>query len=87
MARRRPSLLSPTAYLRRGAMYKGVLGGSRGWLAVGALVWGPRLVKKAIGKNEEIVTTEVMRPGDVLRLETIPQQTRKQRRAATRTDG
>jgi hypothetical protein len=85
--RRRPSLLSPTAYLRRGALYKGVFGGSRGWLAVGALVWGPRLVKKALGRTEEVVTVETMRPGDVLRLETIPQTTRRQRRAVTRTGG
>jgi hypothetical protein len=83
--RRRPSLLSPTAYLRRGALYKGVFGGSRGWLAVGAVVWGPRLVRKAMGRNEEVVTTEVLRPGDVVCLRTIPQDTREQRRAVSRT--
>jgi hypothetical protein len=73
---------SPTAALRRNALYKGLLGGSRGWLAVGAVVWAPRLMKRALGRNEKVVATEVLKPGQALYLEAIPQETRAQRRAA-----
>ena len=76
--------LSPTAALRRNALYKGLLGGSRGWMAVGALVWGPRLMKKALGRNEQVVATERLEPGQVLRIEAIKQPSRDERRAARR---
>ncbi len=75
---------SPGAALRRNALYKGFFGGSRGWLAVGAVVWGPRLMKRALGRSEKVVATEVLKPGQALYLEAIPQQTREQRRAARR---
>jgi hypothetical protein len=76
--------LSPLPLLRRNAIYKGFLGGQRGWLAVGVVVWGARLARKALGRNEQVVATEKLKPGDTLVLRTIPQQTREQRRAARR---
>ncbi|MDP9464325.1 MAG: hypothetical protein M3P52_06860 [Actinomycetota bacterium] len=72
------------AALRRGALYKGLLGGSRGWMAVGAVVWGPRLVKKTLGRTEQIVFSEELKPGQALRLEAIRQPTSGERRAARR---
>jgi hypothetical protein len=77
-------VFSPTAVLRRNAVSKGLFGGSRGWLAVGAVVWGPRLMKRAFGRTEKVVATEVLKPGQALYLEAIPQETRAQRRAARR---
>jgi hypothetical protein len=71
--------------LRSNALYKGVLGGSRGWMAIGALVWAPRLVKKVLGRTQQIVATEVLKPGQVLCLEAIPPPTRSERRAARRS--
>lgn len=81
---RRPGLLSPFALLRRNALYKGLLGGRRGWMAIGAAVWAPRLIKKLLGRQEEIVLTEKLRPGQAIRLEAIPQSTRAERRAVHR---
>ena len=81
---RRSRALSLTAALRRNALYKGLLGGSRGWMAVGALVWGPRLMKRALGRNEQVVATERLEPGQALRIEAIKQPTRDERRAARR---
>ena len=78
---RRTRLLSPVTYLRRGAISKGLFGGSTGWMVVGAFVWGPRLIKRLLGRNEVVVATEVLRPGEGVVLQTIPQQTRAQRRA------
>ena len=81
---RRPRALSPFAALRRNALYKGLLGGQRGWMAVGAVVWGARFVRKAFGRSETVVATEVLRPGQVLRLEAIAPLSRSERRAARR---
>lgn len=81
---RRPRLLSPTALLRRSALYKGVFGGSRGWLAVGALLWGPKLLKRLMGKNEEVIATEKLVAGQFVRLEAIRPPTRRERKAARR---
>jgi hypothetical protein len=81
---RRARALSPTAALRRNSLYKGLLGGSRGWMAVGALVWGPRLMKKALGRTEEVVLTEKLELGHALRIEAIRRPSRDERRAARR---
>jgi len=73
------------AMLRRSALYKGVFGGSRGWLAVGALLWGPKLLQRLVGKNEEIIATEKLVAGQFIRLEAVRPPTRRQRKAARRT--
>ena len=84
MARRRSTLLSPTALLRRSALYKGFFGGSRGWMAIGVVLWGPRLARKYFGKHPEIVAIERLRAGQFVRLESIAPPTRKQRKALKR---
>ncbi len=81
---RRAGVLSPLAALRRNALYKGLLGGHRGWMTVGAVVWGGRLMRKAFGRTEKVVATEVLQPGQVLRLEAIAPPSRGERRAARR---
>lgn len=81
---RRARLLSPTAVLRRSALYKGVLGGNRGWMAVGAVLWGPRILRRLFGKQEEIVAVERLTAGQFVRLESIKPPTRKERKAALR---
>jgi hypothetical protein len=81
---RRARLLSPTAALRRNALYKGLLGGQRAWMAVGALVWAPRLMKKALGRTEQVVLTEKLEVGQALRIEAIKRPSRGERRAARR---
>ena len=82
MARSR--LLSPTVALRRNAIYKGLLGGQRGWLAIGAVVWAPRLMKRILGRTEQVVATERLEPGQVLRIEAIKRPTRAEDRARRR---
>ncbi len=81
---RRARLLSPTALLRRSALYKGVLGGNRGWMAVGAVLWGPRLMRRMFGKQEEVVAVERLTAGQFVRLESIKPPTRRERKAARR---
>jgi hypothetical protein len=80
----RPRLLSPTAFLRRSALYKGLFGGNRGWLAVGAVMWGPRVLSRLFGKREEIVATEKLTAGQFVRLEAVRAPTRRERKALRR---
>ena len=84
LRRSRYVLLSPTALLRRSALYKGVFGGSRGWLAVGVALWGPRFFRKYFGKHEEVIAVEKLTAGQFVRLESVAPPTRKQRKAIKR---
>ncbi len=84
--RRRPSLLSPTAYVRRRAIYDGLLGGQRGWLAVGRVLWGARLLRNAVGRSEQVVATEVLRPGETVTVVAIKAPSRSERKAAKRSN-
>jgi hypothetical protein len=79
------SLLNPFNLWRRNAIYKGVLGGDRTWLVIGAVVWAPRILKRVLGRNEEIVATERLVPGMALRIEPLPQRTREDRKRYKRT--
>jgi hypothetical protein len=81
---RRPRLLSPTVLLRRNALHKGLFGGSRGWLAVGAALWAPRVVKRVLGRNEEVVTIEKLKPGQFVRVDAVRPPTRRERKSARR---
>jgi hypothetical protein len=80
----RTRLLSPTVALRRNAIYKGLLGGQRSWMVIGAFVWAPRLLKRALGRTEKIVATERLEPGQALRIEAIKRPTRAEDRASRR---
>jgi hypothetical protein len=85
---RRPGLrstLNPIYQWRRNALYRGLLGGDRTWLVIGAIVWAPRLLKRLLGRTEEVVATEKLLPGMVLRIEPLPQRTRAERRRYRRT--
>jgi len=84
VARRRSTLLSPTALLRRSALYKGFFGGHRGWMAVGVVLWAPRLARKYLGKHEELIAVEKLTAGQFVRLESIAPPTRRQRKAIKR---
>jgi hypothetical protein len=82
-ARRRPSYLSPFALARRNGLYKGLIGGDRRWLAVGGTLWGLRLLRKAMGKSEQVVAVEKLKPGEWMSLRTIsPAEQHAERLAA-----
>lgn len=53
-------------------------------MAVGVVLWGPRLFRKYFGKQPEIVAIEKLRAGQFVRLESIAPPTRKQRKAIKR---
>jgi hypothetical protein len=79
------SSLNPLTLARHNALYKGLLGGNRTWLVIGAVVWAPRLMKRLLGKNEEIVATEKLLPGSSIRITALPQRTKADRKRFTRS--
>lgn len=82
---RRPTLLSPSAYIRRSGFYKGLLGGSRGWLAVGGAFYGFRKLKTTFGRTEETAATEVLKPGQFVTIRAIAPPTRREKKVVARS--
>lgn len=78
----RPKLLSPSAFIRRAGIYKGLLGGQRGWLIAGGVFWGLRSVRKTLGRSETIAATETLKPGQFVTIQAIKPETRRDRRKA-----
>lgn len=82
--RRKSSLFAPTAVLRQRSLRKGLLGGHRGWMAVGVLVWAPRVLRRLAGRHEELIATERLLPGETIQLTAVAPPTRRERKAAKR---
>jgi hypothetical protein len=78
-------LLNPFNVLRRNAVFRGLMDGSKVWLAIGVVVWGPHLVRRILGKHSEHVAYEQLAIGHILRIEVLPQDTKIERKAFRRT--
>lgn len=79
MARRSAfSWRNPMSWLRVAALRRGLLGGSGLWTVVAALVWVPRLWRRYVSRQHEVLTTERLRPGQRISVATSP--TRRGRR-------
>lgn len=85
MARLRRGVFSPTVIARRNAIYRGVLGGSRGWLVVGGAVWLGRFIRRTFGRTEEFAALEKLAPGQAVTIAAIAPQSRRDRRRAGRS--
>lgn len=77
-------LTSPTAFVRRMGLYRGLLGGSRGWMVAGGVVWGVRLARRFLGRTAEIAATEILKPGQFVTIRAIAPLTRRERKTARR---
>ncbi len=64
------------ALLRSRSLRKGFLRGSRMWSAVGVVVWGVHLVRRAVGRRPEVVTTENIRPGRSIVVSSVERKNR-----------
>jgi hypothetical protein len=78
-------LLNPLWVLRRNALLRGFFAGNKSWMIVGAVLWTPILVRKALGRHSEHVAFDRLAIGHVLRIEVLPQDTKVQRKAYRRT--
>ena len=81
MAKAAPPRGRLNVFLRQGSLHKGLLGGSPGWRALFFAMFGVRTMRKLFGKTEEIVTTEKLKPGHVLRIAAVQPLTRRERKA------
>jgi hypothetical protein len=69
--------LIPTA--RRRAITDGLFGGDRKWLVLGGLAWALRAYQYATTKDEQVVYTTTLEPGETLVLARQAPKTRKKR--------
>ena len=53
-------------YVRRTAISKGVLGGSRFWMIVAVVIYTRRLVRRFMGTAPAVVYSEELKPGQSL---------------------
>ncbi|MCE9622492.1 MAG: hypothetical protein K8R99_09125 [Actinomycetia bacterium] len=81
---RKSSLFAPSAVLRQRSLQRGLFGGHKGWMAVGVLVWMPRVLKRLGGRKEELIATERLRPGQTIQLTAVAPPTRRELKAAKR---
>jgi hypothetical protein len=58
------------------------LGGSRGWLALGVVAGGLRMLRRLATREEDVVYLEKLLPGQSLVIQHIPRQ--KEPRSGTR---
>ncbi|MCY4037668.1 MAG: hypothetical protein OXF64_09495 [bacterium] len=60
-------------YLRRQGVVRGLLGGRRAWLVLGAMAWTIRLLRRFAGTRQlRTVSTEELRPGEGLLISHLP---------------
>ena len=81
---RKSSLFAPSAVLRQRSLQRGLFGGHKGWMAVGVFVWGPRLYRRFVGRQEQLIATERLLPGQSIQLTAVALPTRRELKAAKR---
>ena len=65
----------PLSYLRRQAIVRGVMGGSRGWLILGGTAWAIRILSRVVSTRRlRPVLTQELRPGESLLISHIPDE-------------
>ena len=72
MARgRRGGILSPSSFIRRASINKGLLGDDRFWRTVFILMTGRKVLRRVLGTAPETVAIEKLKPGQFVRIEAI----------------
>ena len=66
MAKAKKAKKSKKGFLYRRAQMKGLLGGSKGWTILWAVLFGKRVLKRLAGNEPEVVYSEELRPGEAL---------------------
>ena len=68
------------SYLRTRSVKDGLLGGRRSWFVIGVFVWGFRLIRKLMSRSPQVVSTEVLRPGQTLSVSALEPKSRRRNR-------
>lgn len=51
------------SYLRYRGLKDGLLGGHRGWLALGLVMWVARMMKRILSRPTQLISVERLEPG------------------------
>jgi hypothetical protein len=54
-------------------------------MVIGVFVYAPRVMRRLAGRNEEVIATERLLPGQFVRIEALRPPSRAQRKAAKRS--
>ncbi|MDA0370081.1 MAG: hypothetical protein O3C62_00105 [Actinomycetota bacterium] len=65
------------SFLRSRSLRQGFLRGGRVWSTIGVVVWGIHLVRRAVGRRPEVVTTESIRPGRSIVVSSVERGSRR----------
>jgi len=68
------------SYLRSRSVKEGLLSGRRSWFIVGVFVWGLKLMRKMSARSPQIVSTEVLRPGQTVSVSALEPKARRRNR-------
>jgi len=69
--------------LRQRSLSEGLWNGRKGWMAVGAVVWGARGVRWALHREERVLLREVLEPGETVVVREVPRKPPKAKPAKT----
>lgn len=64
------SAISPSSYIRKQAIVRGVMGGSRTWLILGGTFWGVRILRQVMN-SDRLIATEILKPGQAIQIEAL----------------
>ena len=80
-----PPTLRPAFVIRRKALRQGLFGSSRFWKLVAYGMLGRQFLKRFFGKRPEVIEVATLKgAGHVMRVETMPWQSRRERRRGAR---
>lgn len=77
-------LLSPTAFLRRRALRRGLAGGNTAWMFVLVLLYVPRFAKRFFGREEVMVARTKVERGHAIAVEALPKLSKAERKAISK---
>jgi len=69
------------SYLRTRSLKEGLVRGRRGWFAIGVVLWTVRLVRRISSRSPQIVSKEILRPGETVSISSLEREGRSKRRA------
>jgi hypothetical protein len=68
------------SYLRSRSVKDGLIGGRRSWFIIGIFVWSFKLFRKMAMRSPQVVSTEVLRPGQSVSVSALEPKVRRRNR-------
>ncbi|MEI8390984.1 MAG: hypothetical protein WCG40_00650 [Actinomycetes bacterium] len=68
------------SYLRARGIKDGLARGQRGWFILGVVLWTARLLRRLARRTPQLVSSEVLRPGQSMSISSLEPERRTKRR-------